>query len=350
MRTKKNKYEPNSAAIKALFSETGLTQKSLSQWVGKYKLDFSLRQYQRAVEGKKLKEEVLNGIAVFFDKFLKEERNSKRNITIKDIIKDGNKPKDFNITQSKGKLIDQKKYQNETIENCYLHRIDTHEQITKIIKQSEFPRVLYPFNPKASQINLIKKILEDLKIISASFKKNINKNSLETYDNLGEEINSLDIISGFSKNIEELKKEGVWLYSNNFIFSYIDIGLAFTEDVYEMFVRDLNYAVFCFQNFETTSITFQYENSYPRKYLEEFVKQSPLELDSSHEPVIYDRLEEHCYPYFENKGNIFDKAKTNLSKTDVYDLITDEEYQQIGEDYKQNELENMYDDSWDPRD
>ena len=349
MKSKTNKYEANSEAIKVLFAETGLTQKSIPKWVRDYNLNFSLRQYQRAVEGKILKEEVLNGIAVFFDKFLKEERSSKRNITLKDIVKDNDKPKDFNIKLSNGKLIDQKKYQNETVENCYLHRIESHEQITKIIKQSHSPKVLYPFNPTPNQISLIKKILEDFKTIFASFKKNDKKVSLETYDNLGDEINTLNVISGFSNNVEELKKEGVWLYSNNFIFSSIHIGLAFTEDVYEMFVRNKNYAIFCFQNFKTTSITFEYENSYPKKYLEEFVKKSPLVKDVSHEPVIFDLLEEHCRPYFENKGNIFDMSKTNLIKTDVSELLTDEEYQQIGEEYKKTEEDNAYDDSYDPR-
>ena len=69
MKSKTNKYEANSEAIKVLFAETGLTQKSIPKWVRDYNLNFSLRQYQRAVEGKILKEEVLNGIAVFFDKF-----------------------------------------------------------------------------------------------------------------------------------------------------------------------------------------------------------------------------------------------------------------------------------------
>ena len=43
-----------------------------------------------------------------------------------------------------------------------------------------------------------------------------------------------------------------------------------------------------------------------------------------------------------------DKEKTNLVETDVYELLTDEEINQIGEDYIQNEAENramdMYDD------
>ena len=43
-----------------------------------------------------------------------------------------------------------------------------------------------------------------------------------------------------------------------------------------------------------------------------------------------------------------DKEKTNLVETDVYDLLTDEEINQIGEDYIQNEAENaamdIYDD------
>ena len=117
------------------------------------------------------------------------------------------------------------------------------------------------------------------KTIFASFKKNDKKVSLETYDNLGDEINTLNVISGFSNNVEELKKEGVWLYSNNFIFSSIHIGLAFTEDVYEMFVRNKNYAIFCFQNFKTTSITFEYENSYPKKYLEDMLNYMDISND-----------------------------------------------------------------------
>ena len=40
----------------------------------------------------------------------------------------------------------------------------------------------------------------------------------------------------------------------------------------------------------------------------------------------------------------------NLNKTDVSELLTDEEFEKIGEEYKTNEIENMYDDSFDPRD
>jgi len=350
MNTKKIKYKPDPAAIKALFNETGLVQKNLISEAYKFKLKFSLRQYQRAAEGQELKEEVLNSIAIFFDLYLKENKNSKRNISLNDILKKEKNVDNFNLNESNSKLIDLKKYEKENLEKCYLHRIESHEQITKIIKQSQFPKIFYPFNPNFKQINLIKKILEDFKSISKSFKR-LKKESSETYENLGEEISSLDIISGFSSNIEELKKEGVYLYSNNFIFSSIHIAKAWTEDVYEMFVMNTNYAIFCFQNFKNTSITFEYENSYPKKYLEEFVKKNPLELDVSYpEAAANEQMHEHCYPYFENKGDVFDRSKMNLNKTDVSELLTDEEFEKIGEEYKTNEIENMYDDSFDPRD
>ena len=46
----------------------------------------------------------------------------------------------------------------------------------------------------------------------------------------------------------------------------------------------------------------------------------------------------------------FHRSKMNLNKTDVSELLTDEEFEKIGEEYKTNEIENMYDDSFDPRD
>ena len=59
-----------------------------------------------------------------------------------------------------------------------------------------------------------------------------------------------------------------------------------------------------------------------------------------------------CEEHFENQhkgySNRIDKDKTNLVETDVYELLTDEEINQIGEDYVQNEAENaamdMYED------
>jgi hypothetical protein len=347
MYSKKNKAKPDPVAIKTLFKETGLLQKNLIVEVKKYNLKFSLRQYQRALEGIALKAEVLNSIAIFFDRFLKENKNSTRNITINDIIE--NFKNDYNQVEGENKRVN--KEDKKTIERCYLHRIETHDQITEIIKKSAYPKIFYPFNPSPSQINLVKKIIENIKTISSSFKKNNKRKPEDTYDNLDEKIKSLDIISGFTKNIEDLKKEGVYLYSNNFIFSYLYIALAWTDDVYEMFVRNDNYAIFCFQNQKTSSITFEYENFYPKEQLEKFVKEHPLELHNTYpQDIAEDQLETHYESYFKNKGNIFDEKKINLSKTDVYDLITDEEYNQIGEDYKKTEEENLYDDSFDPRD
>ena len=59
-----------------------------------------------------------------------------------------------------------------------------------------------------------------------------------------------------------------------------------------------------------------------------------------------------CEENFQNfcKGytDRIDKEKTNLVETDVYELLTDEEINQIGQDYIQNEADNaamdMYDD------
>ena len=57
---------------------------------------------------------------------------------------------------------------------------------------------------------------------------------------------------------------------------------------------------------------------------------------------------DHFKNYCKGYSDRIDKEKTNLVETDVYELLTDEEINQIGEDYIQNEAENramdMYDD------
>ena len=64
--------------------------------------------------------------------------------------------------------------------------------------------------------------------------------------------------------------------------------------------------------------------------------------------ICYGECEDHFKREFKGYNDRIDKEKTNLVETDVYDLLTDEEINQIGEDYIQNEAENaamdMYDD------
>ena len=61
-------------------------------------------------------------------------------------------------------------------------------------------------------------------------------------------------------------------------------------------------------------------------------------------------FEEHFCKKHKGYNGRIDQDKTNLLITDVYDLLTDDEINQIGEDYMQNEAENRAMDAYDETD
>ena len=111
---------------------------------------------------------------------------------------------------------------------------------------------------------------------------------------------------------------------------------------YKVDVKSENYAIFSFSRYSSTSMTFNYENEWFRDKLNWIVQ-----IDKYSETGIDHEVYSNMMDYFSgNYGyfNKFQKVKSNLTKTDLAELITDEEREKIGEDYLAATEEAKYDD------
>ena len=118
------KLKANGEAIKELRSIAGLDQK----YFDAKKTGISYRNYQRAEGGEELNKNVLEVIATFYDKYLKEQKGYKKNVVLDDIV------------------INKEKHKKNSVQQIelYLHKINNFEQISNIIKQSKLREIFYP--------------------------------------------------------------------------------------------------------------------------------------------------------------------------------------------------------------
>ena len=114
-----------------------------------------------------------------------------------------------------------------------------------------------------------------------------------------------------------------------------------------MLVSDVlskNYAIFCFKDFKTTAITFKYETDYPKEKLIKLVKEKPWSVDSaeySHDAESADEdFEEKYKEYLKDNNTNFDKAKVTLVKTDIEDLVDEDQlHEYVNEEINKMEEE-----------
>ena len=316
----KTKLTADGKAIKGLRSLAGLNQKHFDTKA----TGISYRNYQRAEAGEKLNKSVLETIATFYDKYLKEEKGYKKNVILDDIILDNEK-------------IDKENQQTQ----LYLHKINNFEQINNIVKQSEFREIFYPITPNHEQTDIIKKIVRSFTGIFNNFHKIKDKKISNKYDEVELELQTLDNISTFSNLIKSLEDKKLYLYSNNYIHSKLWLEYSFDGDAMFPIVKDENHAIFCFRDFKTSSISFTYENKYPRKRLIKMIQENPWSIaaqqsgDSSEAAYIEEQFENQYKDYFENANIEFDKSKVNLIKTDITELIDEDHLQEhIDEEIK----------------
>lgn len=307
----KREVTPNKDAIKRLRGLAKLTQ---SQVIDKG-LTLSYRQYQRAEGGKKLSLNDLENIAKFYDNYLKKTVH-KINVYVDDII----------LKDKKEKI---EKEAKDFSYNIYLHRIASYEQLSDIIKQSKFQKIFYPDNPGKEHAELIKNMVRGFKQIYDGYNNNINKNT-DDYDDIEKELTSLDMSSDFSYAIEKLGEKKLYLYANNFVHSYIgwgyhDEAMILTSDV---FIK--NYAIFCFKDFKTTSLTFKYETEYPKDRLKKIIEDRPWSMDPTgpyddDQSQVEESFKETYKDYLKNNNQNFDKSKVSLIKTDIEELVDEDQ-------------------------
>ena len=343
------KYKANGKAIKALREEKA----KLKQTYFKDRSEgFSYRNYQRAEAGKVLNKDVLDAIAKFYDKYFKTNKRSKKNITLEDIIE-----KEIKNENIKDETIESQKTFKE--ESSYLYKIENHNQLEQVIKISDYRRkIFYMFDPNADDAGLIKNFLTDITQLKTN-KKNFYNDS-DSYHELENEINKLNKITNIGSALVNLKKNNITVYAGNYNLPIIwmdpvDPGSLYYDETYNEEIGDykssvkfLNYAIMCFsKNAVASSITFVYRNYWSKEKLEKLNKEFNFRMTGPF-GICYGECEDHFKREFKGYNDRIDKEKTNLVETDVYDLLTDEEINQIGEDYIQNEAENaamdMYDD------
>ena len=351
----KKKYIANKDVIRGLREKANLNQNYFKE-KGEAE-GISYRQYQRAEAGEEVSKNLLDSIARFYDQFLKNKKGSKENITFENLVKK---------TDIKNKDTEKKNQDNEKTnmgfkqESSYLYRVEKHNQLERVIKLSSFRRkIFYKFDPSPIDAGLIKNFLTD--ITNLKTQKKITKDT-DYYHELEHEISSLNRVTGIASSLIELKKREINVFAGNFNLPIITIEPDDPEKIYfdEQFgddagdwhscVSNINYAIFCFdKNNVSPSITFTYHNNFYKEKLEQLNKKFDFKINSVFGIAIQE-CEDNLRKFFPNYTDRLDKEKTNLVETDVYDLLSDDEIQEIGEQYMQNEMEDAYYSGIDPKD
>lgn len=342
------KYKANKTAIRSLKEKAKLKQTYFKD----HSEGFSYRNYQRAEAGERLGKDVLIAIAKFYDQYFKTNQGSKKNITLEDIIE-----KEIKVEKNKEEIVENQKNFKE--ESSYLYRVENHNQLEQVIKISDYRRkIFYLFDPNADDAGLIKSFLTDITQLKSNKKNFINDS--DSYSELDNEINKLNKITNIGSGLVNLKKNNITVYAGNYNLPIIwmdpvDPGSlkydeSFNDETgdYKSSIKLINYAIICFsKNAVASSITFVYRNYWSKEKLEKLNKEFDFRMNGPFS-ICLGECEEHFENQHKGYSNRIDKDKTNLVETDVYELLTDEEINQIGEDYVQNEAENaamdMYED------
>ena len=346
------KYKANGKAIRDYREKAKLKQ----TYFREKPQGFSYRNYQRAEGGEKLNKDVLDAIAKFYDQFFKTNKGSKDNITLEDIILKEQKIKSAKKELNERALISKYAFREES---SYLYRVENHNQLEQVIKICDNRRkIFYMFDPNADDASIIKNFLTDITQIKSN--KKILKNDSDYFDELDNEINKLNRITNLSSSLVNLKKNNITVYAGNYNLPVIWVtpdnpgNLKFDEDFndevgdYSSSVKYLNYAIICFsKNAVSSSITFVYRNNFFKEKLEKLNEKFNFGMNGPFH-ICLGECEENFQNFCKGYTDRIDKEKTNLVETDVYELLTDEEINQIGQDYIQNEADNaamdMYDD------
>lgn len=336
------KYKADKDAIRNFRKRAGLKQ----TYFNKKSEGFSYRNYQRAEAGETISKDVLDSIAKFYDQHFKNYKGDKTNITLEDVI-----IKETKDERTNQEPIESKKSFKE--ESSYLYRIENHNQLEQVIKMSDFRRkIFYMFDPNADDAAIIKSFLTDITHLKSN-KKNFY-NDTDHFGELDSEINKLNKITNMGSSLVNLKKNKVTVYAGNYNLPVIWVeadnpgSLKFDTDFndyygdYHSSVKLINYSIICFsKNAISSSITFVYRNYWFKEKLEILNKEFDFGM---HGPfnICLDDCEEKFKYLHKGYNDKIDREKTNLVETDVYDLLTEEEVEQIGKDYYETEMENKY--------
>jgi len=364
---KKNLWEAKGEEIAKQRKFLGYTQEEMVSIAEKnYQIKISLRNLQNAEASKEIGVDTLNAIAYFLDKELADLIEG--NTTIDDIAVNPNQKNDLIETSNRHnvntKIFASQIKNSKTFktEKSYLTRVDNYNQVIQTIKKSKKRKIFYPFNPSQKEVAIIKKTLTELTQIHESiFGRNnfdfssSQEHDTDDYNQLNDELQSLTKISDFSECINELKKNNLNIYVGNFEFYSLDTkaldpwelkevdigdpnGLHW-KGKYTVDLKSENYAIFCFEKTGITSLTFNYDNEWYKEKLEKIISIDPY-VASGTDYEAEGEVMNHYYNNY-NYQNKFQKIKANLSKTDLTELLTPEEINEIGFQYELEKGEDL---------
>jgi len=371
---KKTKWKAKGSEIQTRRTLLGLTQGELIDRAKKvYQLKISLRNLQNAEASQEIGYDTLNAIAYFFDKeslhvapAVKTSIDSiainpdlePDNAILQDTISGIKEVKSINVAAFASMI---KKDRTFRTEQTFLSRVDNHDQVFQVIKKSKRRKIFYPFNPDQQEVNIIKKALTEINRIHNSLSSSstgFTEDEFDTddYHQTETEIQSLTKITDFSSTIKELKKNNLNLYVGNFDFKYIssqpkDPWSLEEEEVpgspnynlrgeYIPTIENDNYAIFSFHKSASTAITFNYDNEWYEEKIKKIIEVDPHSTnDIDYEA--HSNIVGHYNFHYGYNGK-FQKIKSNLTKTDLTELLTPEEIEKIGYDYKMEEAADLY--------
>lgn len=371
---KKTKWKAKGAEIQTRRTLLGLTQGELIERAKKvYQLKISLRNLQNAEASQEIGYDTLNAIAYFFDKeslhVAPAIKTSIDSIAInpdletdkyklEDTISGIKEVKSINVAAFASMI---KKDRTFRTEQTFLSRVDNHDQVFQVIKKSKRRKIFYPFNPDQHEVKIIKKALTEISRIHNSLSASstgFTEDEFDTddYHQTESEIQSLTKITDFSSTIKELKKNNLNLYIGNFDFKYIsskprDPWSLEEEEItgspnyhlkgdYIPAIENDNYAIFSFHKSAATAITFNYDNEWYEEKIKKIIEVDPYSTNDVDYEAHSNIVEHYKFHYGYNAK--FQKVKSNLTKTDLTELLTTEEIEKIGYEYELEKAEDQY--------
>ena len=373
-RSVKNSIKANGELITELRRNLNLTQKDLIKRASAagIKINLSLRSLQTAEAKGLVSFDTLINISLLFNLIGAKHPRSGEDITIYS-LGEGLNPYNYKKKEidAINKLLDGKKkdikkfsetikiYKTSKLESTYLYKITDFHKLNEIIKKSEFRKIFYPESPKHLEKMSMQRTLKEIKEIYLSL-KDINKKKIKDtarYEDLDKEIESLSNLSETAQILKDLQNSGLNLYAGNFIFNeifpiaketiqpnyYEADGEIFEEYVgnFTAGIKKTNYAIFKFSRSNDYSITFKYQNEWHKDKLEKIINIDPYKMNGDRSEVIRETIN-----YYEEKYGYYSdiiKEKCNLVKTEIFDLLTEEEIETVARVYGEKMMEDYSD-------
>jgi transcriptional regulator with XRE-family HTH domain len=339
-------FDIDKKKLKDLRKKAGINQIDFSKGNKYGNSGFSYRSYQRAEEKDgKISYEQIKAIARFFDKFYRDKKQP-INLTAEQLI-----IRQFN------KKIKKDLLKTVVSQSCFLYRVEEYNQLEQTIDFSDNKRQFYYlFNPNSEESLILQKSINEIHEIHASIRldKAYHPSSDDfTNEDLGSEMKKLERISKISNRLKSINTGSIYLYSGNFPFPQIDHYPM--EEPWEQNnewhgnwgaqVNFKNYAIFAFSKSKNSaSLNFSYNNFWHNEKLKKIIAEKPFELKNVPSSLAEEKCVEHFNKHYKYQ-TFFNKKHTNFEQTDAYELLSDDEINQIGKDYMENEAEQAYADS-----